>query len=52
MPHFQANIDILEGNGNDEFHSGYNHPITGALQVDVKARKIQDAAERLNVSTL
>ena len=41
----------MEGNGNNGYHSGYNYPITGALQVDVRARKIQEAAERLNVST-
>ena len=41
----------MEGNGNNGYHSGYNYPIRGALEVDVKARKIQEAAERLNVST-
>ena len=42
----------MEEDGNEEFHNGYNYPISGALLVDVKARKIQEAAERLTVSKL
>ena len=34
------------------FHQGFNMPKAGAYKVDLNARRIQEATEALNVSTL
>ena len=47
---FQTNIEIFVGNGNEDFHGGYNSERPGARQVDFLGRKIQEGAEKLNVS--
>lgn len=47
---FQTNIEIFDGNGNEDFHGGYNLQRPGAQQIDFLGRKIQEGAEQLNVS--
>ena len=37
--------------GNGGFHEGFQQPISGSREVDLRGRKIQEAAERLSVST-
>ena len=36
--------------GNVGFHEGFQQPISGSREVDLRARQIQEATERLTVS--
>ena len=38
--------------GNVGFHQGFQQPTSGAREVDLRARQIQEAAKRLSVSVL
>ena len=37
--------------GHKSYHEGFQQPIGGSHEVDLRARQIQEAAERLSVST-
>ena len=43
-------IEIAKEVINANFHEGFNLPRSGAREVDLSARRIQEAAESLSVS--
>ena len=48
---FQNYLQMAHDIGHKSYHEGFQQPIGGSHEVDLRARQIQEAAERLSVST-